>query len=157
MPSEASCAAASDCESTGLLGHVCDEGLCKALWLRGKLGTNSCPSSSVDIQDVGTCQTASISLGLTWGGTGSWNDFQGKCGSSSGNAYLNSHPTGAAWSFGQPICPNCATIISQASCEAAPTCDWLDSSCASCTTATTWATTSALCAQCDSHVWSDSG
>ena len=81
----------------------------KLAW--GAANTNACPAGSSVITDAAQCQAAAATAGKTWYGSDSWSSYPRGCYGYTGNSavWLNTHPTGAAHPYDQPLCAVAAT------------------------------------------------
>jgi hypothetical protein len=76
----------------------------KLAW--GEQGTNACPAGSSAITDVAQCQAAAKTAGKNWYGSSKDAGSPRWCSwlTNVKMVYFNTHPTGAANQYGQPLC-----------------------------------------------------
>ncbi len=83
----------------------------KLAW--GPNNTNACPAGSSVIVDEAQCQAAAATVGMVYGGSVSYAGRPRGCYwvTGSGTVGLNTHPTGAANQYIQPLCAVAATGV----------------------------------------------
>ncbi len=73
----------------------------------GAANTNACPAGSYVIVDEAQCRAAAATAGKGWYGSGSYSNRPRGCsGATAGSVAVlfNTHPTGAANPYSQPLC-----------------------------------------------------
>ncbi len=83
--------------------HAC---ACAGKLAWGAANTNACPAGAYVIVDYAQCEAAAATAGKAWYRSGSWADEPRGCFwlTADNYVYLNTHPTGGAAPFDQPLC-----------------------------------------------------
>ncbi len=77
------------------------------------MGSNECPAGSSVITDEAQCQAAAATAGKVWAGSVNGPAYPRGCYwvtiNINSNVLLNTHPTGGAYQYDQPLCAVAAT------------------------------------------------
>ena len=79
----------------------------------GGASSTACPASYSRLDSGDACESAAAIAGKAYGGNGAYSYYPAGCfwHTASGSVYYNTHPTGAANYYAQPLCAGAARSL----------------------------------------------